>query len=122
MMCMADDRANDDTPLLRLAAGGFRDMTRIAAGNPQIWLDICQENQLAIRYLLNFIERLEEKDNFRGPKSVERLWYEWCYNWSSKFTLIKHAINATPPNLDGQRNAVAYGSFLQRTTNDSHFD
>ncbi len=34
--------------LLRLAAGGFRDMTRIAAGHPGIWPDICEQNQEAI--------------------------------------------------------------------------
>jgi prephenate dehydrogenase len=34
--------------LLRLAAGGFRDMTRIAAGHPGIWPDICEQNQDAI--------------------------------------------------------------------------
>jgi len=35
-------------PLLRLAAGGFRDMTRIAAGSPEIWPDICEDNRDAI--------------------------------------------------------------------------
>ena len=34
--------------LLRLAAGGFRDMTRIAAGNPAIWPDILTANRDAI--------------------------------------------------------------------------
>jgi prephenate dehydrogenase len=34
--------------LLRLAAGGFRDMTRIAAGHPGIWPDICIANRDAI--------------------------------------------------------------------------
>ncbi len=48
LMCLADDKAQDNAPLQRLAAGGFRDMTRIAAGNPEIWLDICAENKQAI--------------------------------------------------------------------------
>ncbi|HZU81183.1 MAG TPA: prephenate dehydrogenase dimerization domain-containing protein, partial [Acidimicrobiales bacterium] len=34
--------------LLRLAAGGFRDMTRVAAGHPGIWPDVCSENAPAI--------------------------------------------------------------------------
>jgi prephenate dehydrogenase len=34
--------------VLRLAAGGFRDMTRIAAGHPGIWPDICVANRDAI--------------------------------------------------------------------------
>lgn len=58
LMCLADDRALDDAPLLRLAAGGFRDMTRIAAGHPGIWLDICGENRDAI---VNVLDELSER-------------------------------------------------------------
>lgn len=58
LMCLADDRADDDAPLLRLAAGGFRDMTRIAAGHPGIWLDICGENRDAI---VNVLDELSER-------------------------------------------------------------
>jgi prephenate dehydrogenase len=48
LMRMADDRATEHRALLRLAAGGFRDMTRIASGHPGIWPDICAENRAAI--------------------------------------------------------------------------
>jgi prephenate dehydrogenase len=48
LMGMADERATEHRALLRLAAGGFRDMTRIAAGHPGIWPDICAENRVAI--------------------------------------------------------------------------
>src|SRR5690606_32823702 len=48
LMRIADDRADEHAALLRLAAGGFRDMTRIASGHPGIWPDICEENQVAI--------------------------------------------------------------------------
>ena len=59
LMCLADDRALDDAPLLRLAAGGFRDMTRIAAGHPEIWLDICEQNSEAIVAVLDeFSDRI----------------------------------------------------------------
>jgi len=47
-MGLASDRAEEHASLLRLAAGGFRDMTRIASGHPAIWLDICTENRPAI--------------------------------------------------------------------------
>lgn len=48
LMGLAADRAEEHATLLRLAAGGFRDMTRIAAGHPGIWPDICAENRDAI--------------------------------------------------------------------------
>jgi len=48
LMNAATDGAEHDGTLLRLAAGGFRDMTRVAAGHPGIWPDICAENAAAI--------------------------------------------------------------------------
>lgn len=48
LMGLASDRAEEHAALLRLAAGGFRDMTRIASGQPGIWIDICAENRPAI--------------------------------------------------------------------------
>ncbi len=48
LMNAAADGAQQDGALLRLAAGGFRDMTRVAAGSPGIWPDICAENAPAI--------------------------------------------------------------------------
>jgi prephenate dehydrogenase len=48
LMGLADERASEHRGLLGLAAGGFRDMTRIAAGHPGIWPDICAENRDAI--------------------------------------------------------------------------
>lgn len=48
LMGLASDRAEEHAALLRLAAGGFRDMTRIASGHPSIWIDICAENRDAI--------------------------------------------------------------------------
>ncbi|MCB0977319.1 MAG: prephenate dehydrogenase [Acidimicrobiales bacterium] len=57
LMGIADERASEHAALLRLAAGGFRDMTRIAAGTPTIWPDICAENSDAI---IEVIDRLTE--------------------------------------------------------------
>ncbi len=48
LMDLASGRAEEHAALLRLAAGGFRDMTRIASGHPAIWLDICAENRPSI--------------------------------------------------------------------------
>jgi prephenate dehydrogenase len=48
LMRLADERSEEHRALLRLAAGGFRDMTRIASGHPGIWPDICSDNRMAI--------------------------------------------------------------------------
>ncbi|MGZ4690665.1 MAG: prephenate dehydrogenase/arogenate dehydrogenase family protein [Acidimicrobiia bacterium] len=48
LMDVAATTGEEHALLLRLAAGGFRDMTRIAAGHPGIWPDICIANRDAI--------------------------------------------------------------------------
>ncbi|MDQ3978005.1 MAG: prephenate dehydrogenase [Actinomycetota bacterium] len=48
LMVLAAEGAEEHAALLRLAAGGFRDMTRVAAGHPGIWPDICSQNREAI--------------------------------------------------------------------------
>jgi prephenate dehydrogenase len=57
LMRLADGRAEEHRSLLRLAAGGFRDMTRIAAGHPAIWPAICAQNQAAITDVLDELIR-----------------------------------------------------------------
>jgi prephenate dehydrogenase len=54
LMNVANRRSDEHLAMLRLAAGGFRDMTRIAAGSPDIWPPICLQNGEAI------IEALDE--------------------------------------------------------------
>jgi prephenate dehydrogenase len=45
---LAAERASDGSDVLRLAAGGFKDMTRIAAGSPDLWTGICMDNRDAV--------------------------------------------------------------------------
>jgi prephenate dehydrogenase len=52
----ASEAAEQDAVLLQLAAGGFRDMTRIAAGDPAIWPDVLFENHSAITRTLASLE------------------------------------------------------------------
>ena len=56
LMRVAAEQAEEHGALLRLAAGGFRDMTRVAAGHPGIWPDICVENGEAIVEVLSRFE------------------------------------------------------------------
>ena len=61
LMQLADERSTEHRALLRLAAGGFRDMTRIASGHPGIWPDICAENRSAIVDVLDgLVQALQE--------------------------------------------------------------
>jgi prephenate dehydrogenase len=53
LMNLAADTALEHATLLRLAAGGFRDMTRIAAGEASIWPDVCAENRAGILAVLD---------------------------------------------------------------------
>ncbi len=62
LMNVAAESDDHHELLMRLAAGGFRDMTRIAAGHPGIWPDICVANRDAI---------LAALDGYRG--SLDRV-------------------------------------------------
>jgi len=54
---LASARAADaGADLLRLAAGGFKDMTRIAAGSPELWTGICLDNAPALAAGLEGLE------------------------------------------------------------------
>lgn len=64
MLVAAREASAEKAALLRLAAGGFRDMTRIASGHPGIWPDICVQNRDAIvgaldRYVGALVEMRE---------------------------------------------------------------
>ncbi len=56
LMNEASVAAEQDAVLLQLAAGGFRDMTRIAAGDPSIWPDVLFENRDAVTKTLRSLE------------------------------------------------------------------
>ncbi len=55
LMDLAAGLGQEHAALLQLAAGGFRDMTRIAAGQPSLWPDICGDNADAIVETLDLL-------------------------------------------------------------------
>ena len=74
LMGLAAEAADTQAALLRLAAGGFRDMTRIAAGSPAIWPDICRDNAQAIVPVLDaLVSRLSEVRRIVAEGDRERL-------------------------------------------------
>lgn len=48
--------AEEDATVLALAAGGFRDTTRVASGDPHMWRDIFMSNR---KQVLNMIDRFD---------------------------------------------------------------
>ena len=50
--------AKTDERAFFLAAGGFRDTTRIAAGDPTMWSDICLNN---VEYIVEMLENFKQK-------------------------------------------------------------
>jgi prephenate dehydrogenase len=53
-------RMEDRRDIFEYAAGGFRDFTRIASSDPQMWHDICMANQKALMSTLEeFISELQ---------------------------------------------------------------
>lgn len=70
LMQLACRHADEDRSLMRLAAGGFKDSTRIAAGSPELWCGIAFDNAPAIQAGLDemrqiigtFSEALEKGD------------------------------------------------------------
>lgn len=74
LMALAAEGAEEHAALLRLAAGGFRDMTRVAAGHPGIWPDICAENADAIVATLDqLVGRLAAVRDVVAGRDRERL-------------------------------------------------
>jgi len=75
---LASRQTRENKSLLLIAAGGFRDMTRIAASDPDMWRDICIENSDAI--LMAIEEFRKNLDDFK--KDIEQtnraeLWNEF---------------------------------------------
>ncbi len=74
LMGLAEGAADEHVATLRLAAGGFRDMTRVASGHPAIWLDVCRDNRDAIlRALDGLLGRLGEMREIVAAGDAGRL-------------------------------------------------
>ncbi len=60
-MHLVASRQDEDPYFLKMAAGGFRDMTRIASSPYGIWEDIIRTNSdMIVRYIDDYIEELHK--------------------------------------------------------------
>ena len=74
LMNLAAEKGREHGGLLALAAGGFRDVTRVAASNPDLWVEICLENRDAIAAEIEeFAGRLQELNRVLRDGDVEAL-------------------------------------------------
>jgi prephenate dehydrogenase len=74
MSCLVALRTNEDARTL--VGSGWRDITRVAAGDPSMWTAICKENRAAIAKELSGIgESLQQLCEMIGEsddKALER--------------------------------------------------
>lgn len=73
-MSFAAAVASDQQGLPILAAGGFRDLTRIAASSPSLWVGILKENNAALQQLLaGFVDVLGTVADSLGREDWEQV-------------------------------------------------
>ena len=98
LMNLAAERGKEHAGLLSLAAGGFRDVTRVAASNPDIWLDICAENAVAIAGVLReFARRLERVGRSGRGRRSETAFRSACS------PPVPRGVNCLVEELEGSR-------------------
>ena len=62
---------NPEGMMRLLAAGGFKDITRIASSSPEMWLQICLENQEPLSQILGtYISDLESISQALNSKEI----------------------------------------------------
>ena len=69
---------NSEGTMKMLAAGGFRDITRIASSSPDMWQQICDENRDALADALHtYIESLQKMEKAVREQDAKTLWDEF---------------------------------------------
>lgn len=95
LMNLAADKNEESPYFLKMAAGGFRDMTRIASSPFGIWESICSTNTDMIRIFIDFyIEELTRvRDLLNNDKELERYFAKAAKNRLSIPTDTKGFLN-----------------------------
>lgn len=70
----------DPNSIIALAAGGFKDMSRVAKSSPNMWSDIFRQNR---SNLLNSIKLFEEQMKY-AKQLLENEEYDKLHQWMSK--------------------------------------
>ena len=92
---LIEESDGDKNLLHTLAAGGFKDITRIASSNPDLWRDICLSNKGHISKLLKrYIGILEEAD-----QAIMRGDDDWIYDYFDQAKSYRDTFTSHAPGL-----------------------
>lgn len=81
LMKYAANLNKSNSVYLKLAAGGFRDMTRVASSPYEMWADICRTNEDNIKKAINqFIEELQIIRGLLSKPELELIFNESARN------------------------------------------
>lgn len=70
---MVKDSDDEGEKMKLLAAGGFRDITRIASSSPIMWQNICLTNESIVKFLNRYIGYLEDFREFIEGQEEDKL-------------------------------------------------
>lgn len=91
--CLHAGKDQDQVP--KYAASGFRDLTRIAASNPQLWSDICLSNRTHIvANLRHFCDELERLIDVMEAGDAEQL--REIFSQANKYKEFLNGFNHKP--------------------------
>lgn len=92
----------EDTPnelMKQIAAGGFKDITRISSSNPAMWSKICIENTEFICKLIETLEKdLQSVKVFLEDSSYERMFSFFSTAKDYRDSFLEHKGSTTTPN------------------------
>lgn len=100
LVTLVKDSDDENETMKTLAAGGFKDITRIASSDPTMWENICRENKIEILKNLDKLIKILEK--FKNNIESKENTYKYFEN-SKKYrdSFINKKINGnTMPELD----------------------
>lgn len=98
LMHYASKLNESNTTFLKLAAGGFRDMTRVASSPYEIWADICKTNSKNIKRAIDqFISELRVMKNLISDSKLESIFNDAA---QSRLSIPKDTRGFLQPHFD----------------------
>ena len=92
------DSDNEAQFMKTIAAGGFKDITRIASSDPDMWENICRSNTANIRKLLRlYINELEKIDDALDGSDFDQINRLFAESGSYRNSMPEKARGSLPP-------------------------